>query len=114
MEYNEHVSRCKKIVNSEEFSDLAKVLRDDVNSKVNRWMDWFFGFKREINGKIYDYSDCSQDHRKERHHGAGILMAGQFVAKRYGERYRELAERIAEQHVIDDFGRVPYRRELLE
>ena len=112
MDYRKHLESCEEILDSEDFSCLNSALRSEVNRKVNRWMDWFFGFRGTIHGKSYDYSDYSQDHRKERHHGAGILLAGQYVVGMYGEKYRDLAEKIAEQHIMDDFGRIPHPREL--
>lgn len=112
MDYGEHVKSCEKIVNSAEFSNLEPVFLSQVNENVNRWMDWFFGFKGKLGDKSYDYSDFSQDHRRERHHAGGILEAGEFVVKMYGEKYRTLGERVAEQHIVDDFGRVPDREEL--
>ncbi|MBU2577017.1 MAG: hypothetical protein KKF50_04815 [Nanoarchaeota archaeon] len=111
MEHREHIQSSRKVAYSLEFSRLDFSEVEMVIKQVNRWMDYFFGRSGEVDGRQYDYSDCSQNHRREIHHFSGIIWAGDHISKLYGVRYRSLAERMAEQHILDDFGKIPDRRD---
>jgi len=107
MEYKAHVrSSLEKLEGSEFIEDIPAGIVIEIVGAVHLWMDYFYG-KRGVDesGRRYDYSGVML-HREQRHHRNGIQEAGEHVASHYGESYRGLAEKVAEQHVIDDFGRV--------
>jgi hypothetical protein len=109
MDYQSHIENSKKVIGNIAGLDIYEV--EKVVGHVHRWMDYYYGRAGMIAGRKYDYSDCSQDHRQERHHREGIIDAVEYMSKFYGEEYSALAEKVAIQHLIDDFGRVPDRDE---
>ncbi|MFA5188293.1 MAG: hypothetical protein WC460_02955 [Patescibacteria group bacterium] len=100
------------------FRSLAKIQRNNPQLLINEWaiisplaweihawFDAFFGLPP------YDGVYSLYYHREVRHHREGIIEAVKVFSQRFGQRYADLIEEIAKDHVRDDFNEIPSRAE---